>query len=516
MAFEVIEATSLDKASIDISEKMSALRSGFKSSLESKFDSFMTISDTADGNVSRWLGIDATDASAVLVAGKKTVMDTVKQMYDGVSLGDGKKTVGLRRIAEFNVSDEFKNQNYRQQAGFAAEVVGTAKENLQSKLKGTGITTYRADDRPDLFTRNDQYVDKVRVNSAGEIVERVQVKFVGENAEECLSKLASKKYDKYFNDGMVDKMEVPKDFYDDIKRSIPNKISGLEEQLQKVKELGKDDVAQKIEAKIERYKKIDKMLEKSTVTKKEALEARLHPRRYAAKLFVKDTFAESNKAGVESAALAVTITAAVSTVDNVCKVFDGEMTAQEAFVDVAKDTGIAGGAAYGTVFVSTAVAQTMSASSHQLIQSLGSSGIPATVISFGVESFDSIVDYADGVIDGKQLAYDLGENTASIGGSVAGSAIAGAVAGSVVPGAGTLVGFGAGLVGGMVGCAVASEAYVSAVEFGVGHVDELADKTQEMANRTVKIATEVIPDHVGDVVASLNNFAVENDLPFRV
>ena len=162
----------------------------------------------------------------------------------------------------------------------------------------------------------------------------------------------------------------------------------------------------------------------------------------------------------------------------------------------------------------------MSASSQQLIQSLGKSGVPAAVISFGVQSYDSVIDYAEGVIDGKQLAYDLGESAAQVGGSMAGAAVAGATIGSIVPGPGTAIGavagFGVGMVGGMVGCAIASEAYASAVEFGGEHAEVLAEKAQKMANRTVDIAREVVPDKVENVVASLNEYATANNLPFRV
>lgn len=516
MTFDTFETTGLEKGSFDLNGRMSALRKGFTSSVESRFDAFMDAPDSVDGNISRWLGIDTTDAAADLGIFRQTAMDTVKQMYDGVTYENGFKGKGLKDIANYKTNELYKEQNTNQHAGFAAEVVGTAKENLQAKLDGTGITTYRADDRPDLYKRNDPYVDKIRVNKNGEIIERIQVKFVGKNAEECLNKLTSKKYDKYFTDGMVDKMEIPKDFYDEVKRLIPEKVKRCEEDLQHVKEKGIIEAAQKIEDRIAKLHKIDEMLEKSTVTKEEARQAVMHPKRFTAKLFAKDSFAESHKAGMESAALAVTITAAVSTVDNVTKVIDGEMTATEAFVDVAKDTGVAGGAAYGTVFVSTAVAQTMSASSHQMIKALGNSGIPATVISFGIESYDSVTDFATGVIDGKELAYDLGENAASIGGSIVGSAVTGAVVGSVVPGAGTVVGFATGMVGGMVGCALASEAYVSAVEFGSGHVDELADKAQEMANKTMEIAKEVVPDQAGSIADSINEFAKTNHLPFHV
>ena len=383
-------------------------------------------------------------------------------------------------------------------------------------MDGSGITSYRADDRPDLFQKNDQYVDKIRVNSKGEIVDRVQVKFVGKNASECLSKLVSPKYDKYFNDGMVDKMEIPKDYYDEMKAMIPDKISDLEKQLERVKEDGNTEAAKGIEAKIDRLQKVDQMIEQSTVSSDEAIYATKHPKRYAAKQFMENTFAESNKAGLESAKMAATITVAVSTVDNVSKVMDGELTVEEAVIDVAKDTGAAAGIAYGTAFVSSAVSQAMSASSHELIKSLGHSGIPAAVVSFGVQSFDSVVDYANGVIDGKELAYDLGENAVEVGGSMAGAAITGAVVGSVVPGAGTVVGFAAGMVGGMVGCAVASEAYQSAVEYGVENADVLAAKAHEMADHTIEIATEVVPDKVQNIAASINKFAALNNLPFSV
>ena len=516
MTFEVLEAAKLDNQAVNISEKKAVLGSGLKSSIEPTYNAYMNMPEGIDGNIARWLGTDTIVSETDLGPVRANIMDIAKQMYDGVDLGNGRRTLGLREIHNWKVHPNYTNQNWRQHAGFGAEVAGSIKENLQARLNGTGITTYRADDRPDLFSKNDQYVDKIRVNNAGEIVDRVQVKFVGKDAADCLSKLASKKFDKFFSDGKVDKMEIPKDYYDSIKELIPKRISKLEQQLQHVKEYGDAETIQKIEARISKYGKIDQMLEKSTVSSDEALEAVKRPRRYTAKLFAKDAFAESHKAGTEGAAFAATITTAVSTVDNIIRVFEGEITAQEAFVDVAKDTVIAGGLEYGTEFVSTAVSQLMADSSHQLLKSLGNSQIPATIISFAVDSFDSIIDYANGAIDGMQLTYDLGENAVQIAGTVAGTAVAGAVLGSVVPGAGTAVGYTAGLVGGMIGCAVASEAYVSAVKFGVESADVLAGKAEEMANYAVDIAGEMSPEQAAAIAASINEYAAVNDLPFRV
>ena len=513
MNFDMFEENALESGAVSIKNKLSELRKGFENSLGAHNDEFMDVPESVDDNMIHWLKPDSTYGFE-FTGVRANAMDTVKKLYYGIDLSDGKSS---RSLCDWSRHDLLNySQNVNQHAGFAAEVVGTAKENMAAKLKGTGVCTYRADDLPELFKKNDQFVDKVRINAQGEIIDKIQVKFVGENAKECLSKMMSKEYDKYFESGKVDKMEVPKDFYDEMKQLIPDKIDGLERQLQSVKEKGETEAAQKIEAKIARCHKVDQMLEQSTVTKNEAIYAVKHPKRYAAKLLAKDTFLESHKEGIGSAALAASLTAAVSTVDNVSKFMDGEITAQEAFVDVAKDTGTATGLAYGTAFVSTAVTHLMSESGHQLISSLGNAGVPATVISFGVQSYDSVMDYATGTIDGNQLAYDLGENAAEIGGGLVGTAVAGAVVGSVVPGAGTLVGFGVGMVGGMVGCAVASEAYASAVKVGAENVDVLSDKAKEMANHTIEIASEIVPDKVDSIIASINEYATVNNLPFRI
>ena len=103
----------------------------------------------------------------------------------------------------------------------------------------------------------------------------------------------------------------------------------------------------------------------------------------------------SNKAGVEQGALAATVTCAISTVDNVSACINGEITADEAVINIAKDTGTAGAVGYGAGFITNEVATAMSASSNSLISSLGNSCVPAAAISFGIASYDTVVDYND-------------------------------------------------------------------------------------------------------------------------
>jgi hypothetical protein len=252
---------------------------------------------------------------------------------------------------------------------------------------------------------------------------------------------------------------------------------------------------------------------------------------------------EFNKVGIESGLGAASLTAAVSAVDNIQKYMKGDITAAEAVKDIGKDIGVAGLAGYGTGFVTSAVATTMSTSSHALIQKVGSSCAPAAVVAWGVQSFDAVVDYAQGEITASDLAYDLGENVATVAGGVAGGvvggavggvvgaaagakagAVAGATVGSIIPGAGTAVGAGvgaavgagAGLVGSMVGCAVASEAYATAVELGGKGAEVMAAKAQEMASNAVEMAKTEVPGKVDSIRESINVFASENNIPIKV
>lgn len=513
MNFDKPETSGLDNSISDIESKMKILHSGFESSKKPEAGVFSGVNESIDKNITNWLDVDLAE-NTDLSAFRNTFLDTAKQMYSGEDLGDGKKTLGLKDIGAWKINPDNYHQNLKQHSGFSAEVISTAKENMQAKISGSGITTYRVDDLADKaikgIAKNDQYVDKVRIDSNGNIVERVQVKFVGKNGEECLRKLKSKSFDKYFNDGAVDKMEIPKDYYDDVKQLIPEKIEKLEEQYRHAAKSGNRELAEKKQASIDRYNKIDQMIEKSTVTSSEAIAATKHPKLYTAKIFAQETARVGNKAGLESAALSASITACVSTVDNVKKVMDGEITPKEAFVDVTKDTAASGGIAYGTTFISTAVSQTMSKSSSALISKVGGSCLPAAAVSYAVESYDDISDYAQGKIGGKELAYNLGENAAAVTGSVVGGAVGGAI-GTV---AGPVGSVGGSIVGGTVGCALATEAYQTAVEFGAEGAEFIAEKAQDLASGVVDTVSEVVPEALDDVKNAFSDFSAKAKIKF--
>ena len=217
--------------------------------------------------------------------------------------------------------------------------------------------------------------------------------------------------------------------------------------------------------------------------------------------------------GKESGLIAAGVTCAMSTVDNVKACIEGEVSAGEAALNIVSDTGTAGAVGYGAGFVSSAVSSAMSKSSHALISRIGGSCLPAAAVSFGIASYDTVIDFAQGDISVEEFAYDMGENAVGVAGSIGGAVAAGAALGSIVPGAGTVVGAATGLVGGMVGYAVTTAAYETVVEaagdaidYCADHLEELSDKASEIATDIVESAAEFgedVVDVVGDTVSDI-------------
>lgn len=542
MLIDSIESQGLQVEHFDIENRLRGLNKELGTTTKPIDGCYQRIDSSIDTRFSKILGIDDVSVIASL---HPTIMDATKEMLHGIERG-GFKTMGLEDLAKWKLdpSSEYYATNLKQQSGFAAEIISTYRENLAARANGSELTTYRTDDLPTLFQekkftlrngeewtpkRNDQYIDKVRMNSKGEVVERIQTKFVGKNGEEWLAKMTSSKFEKYLDGEHVDKLECPKEFYDDIKSAIPEKVSKLEQQLERVKAEGKpSEVVEGIQRKIDKLNKIDEMVEQSNTTTSEAKFARLYPRFAAAKAFVPEVAKLSNKEGLKGGTFAAGLTLTVSAVDNISAYMDGEITAEEMVKDITKETAAAGALGYGTAFISTAVSQTMSASSSQLIRSVGGSCLPAAAVSFAVESYDSISSYAQGEIDGGELAYDLGENVAAIAGGVKGAAVGasvgtkvGAIVGTVAGPGGTVVGATVGgvtgsIVGGIVGCAVASEVYATAVEVGANNIEQLAEKAQEFADSTIDSVAKAAPEKLSNVKSAVNDFARSMNIPIHV
>lgn len=549
MTPEYMEAMGFKAENIENIEKIKEINTSFTGAFDepvtSKNGFFENLSDTADAGIVSWLKVSGVNITS---ENRAIAYQTMKEMFNGKIINDV-KTLGLNEISEWKINTENKYANVKQHAGYAAEVISTTKENLVSELEGKGIKTIRTDDLAHEvdnkgYTVNDQYVDKVRMDPDGNIIERIQTKFVGKNANECLKRLASKDFEKYLDPNKVDKLEIPSDFYDDVKNSLlPEKINSLEEQVTKLKELGKNDELIKKQAELDKYKRIDTMLEKSMVSNQEAQAAVVHPKIYKAQTMAKQLVDAGNEGGLNAAKYAAGLTFAISTVDNIGQVCEGEIEIDEAVVNIIEDTGMSAVLGYGTGFVTSSVQTAMSASSKALIQKAGNSCLPAAAVSFAVESYDDVASYIKGDIDAYELADNLGENGAKVAGGIVGADLgtkAGAAIGTAIcPGAGTAIGaavggVAGGIVGGMVGATVAAEAYNAATDYIAEHSDELkamaetgmdavTQKADELADLAQKCANDVItnvaisaPEAVADVKAAFADFSASIKLPFTL
>ena len=215
---------------------------------------------------------------------------------------------------------------------------------------------------------------------------------------------------------------------------------------------------------------------------------------------------------IKSGLVAAGLTFAVSTADNISAYVDGEISADEMIIDIVTDTSVAGAVEGGSELISAGVSGVMFKSSNALIQRVAGSSLPASVVAFGVESYDSISAYTKGEIDGGELVYDLGENAASVSGAMVGASI-GASIGSVAGPVGTVAG---GIVGGVVGAAISSEIYATAVDVGVDGVEYLAEHAEGAMQSTVELFEEHLPEKCEEVKAAFNDYIDEFKLPFSL
>lgn len=226
-----------------------------------------------------------------------------------------------------------------------------------------------------------------------------------------------------------------------------------------------------------------------------------------------DKFGLVNELGLKTDSTIASIIFSVSTVENVSCFLDGTITTEEMILNIIEDLAAAGAIDNKTALISISVSRAMSSSSSALISRIGNSCAPAAVVSFAVASYGDISDFAQGKIDGAELAYNLGENAAEVAGGFAGGIITGAALGSIAGPAGAAIG---GIVGGVVGCAVASEAYETAVELGSDAVDALGEHVNKLTDFTIKEIATKAPEQLGNAKAAFNDFFSSNKLPFSV
>lgn len=441
--------------------------------------------------------------------------------YSGVDNETGKQLAkGLKQIQQSKVNPETASMNIKQQAGFAAEVKTQARESAEKIISGdndrrisrTDDMVRQSDGRGHTIGgKNEQLYDIAEVDRNGIYVEGTgrQLKFVGGDAKECCQKLLGKKFDKYREAGVP--IEIPSDFYDDVKADLNQRIDGLNKQIQNAEEKGNLALTEKHKNRLRVLEDTKKNLRKGSLTNAEALEARLHPKLSVAK----DIAHTSHRAGIGAAKSGAAIGGGISLIQNSVAVIKGDKDVDEAVGEVIADTAKATRISYATAYTGAIVKGAMQNAPSSYLQTLSKTNLPSTIVVTSLEIGKTLSRYAQGDIDGTECLIELGEKGSGMLAASAGAAVGQALIPIPVVG---------GLVGSMAGYAMASAYYNSLVtvlkEAKIAHEDRLRIEAECAASiaalKEYQLEIElVINNYMQESIEVFSNAFTEMELAYN-
>ncbi len=323
----------------------------------------------------------------------------------------------LEEISKRKINPNHIKQNINQQAGYSAEIKEQAHVNAHNILAGKRERIVQYDDLssgkkaqvknlyPNYATpsKNHEIVDYISVDEKGNVIPgtAVQSKFVGKNGEECFKKLLSKDYEKYFENGA--KMKIARNHYGYFQRAVNTRIKSLESYIAKQKGLGNFQKVTSLEEKLQKCKTIKAHTRPASITKAEAIEARLNPNLSTAK----DVTSISHQAGMNAAQTGVLIGGGVSLVTNVYECIANGKDPIKAIKHTAIATLKGGVLSYGSTFASSSLGGLMQSSANRIIQSLGKGSAPAMIVGACVANATVLTRYFSGKIDKTELLKQL-------------------------------------------------------------------------------------------------------------
>ena len=335
--------------------------------------------EKARSRTARNLGISGAQAETVLRYGNAGKQHFVA--YTGMDRETGQLLKkGLKSISQEKISETQSYQSIKAQAGYAAEVKTVARENADRIIAGDKTRVSRTDDLSKGLKSSDgqsmggvnhPLYDLISVGEDGSYIEGSarQLKYVGKDAGECCNRLLQKKFDKYRNANAS--IEIPKDFYEDVKAELSDRAESLNRQIRRAEESGKPELAQQRRAQLEQMKKTQENLKQGKLTTDEAIEARLHPRLSTAK----DAAKIFHRAGLEAMEIGAAVGGGMSFIQNSVAVLKGDKDPKDAAMAVGWDTASAAGLSYVTGFVGSAISGGMQNAESIYLRGLSKSAL---------------------------------------------------------------------------------------------------------------------------------------------
>ena len=113
--------------------------------------------------------------------------------------------------------------------------------------------------------------------------------------------------------------------------------------------------------------------------------------------------------GWQGAKSAGTMTAAISSMNNIVAVIKGDITPEKALKNVAKDSATSAVTAFGVTGTTAVVARTLSGANSPFIKSLVKSNVPGQVVSAVMATGGTLMKFCKGEIDTKECIIELGQ-----------------------------------------------------------------------------------------------------------
>lgn len=363
------------------------------------------------------------------------------QAYKGIrvdSLGKEINHYGrsLKEVSNYSVNPKYSQANYKQQAGFSAELIKEARDNKSSILNGSETRTRTTDG---IGRTNDQYHDFIKLDAKGNVISGSgsQMKMLGKfstddeirkSSEAIVNKIVSDDWKKY----QGSPIDLPSEQVEYAKEFATIKAKDLREQAKKCRLNGDNTKASSLEEKARRYDIAREDIRDSGVYSKEAMEARMNPKRFVQK----EVLSDANKSGIEAAKSSFILAGTISGAQNIYSVIFENKDFDEAVEDTLKSTALAVTSSYITSASGTVVKSMMHSSKSNAVRALGKTSAPTMIVTSVLEVGKSMCRYANGDIDEEELLLELGEKGTGMVAASYGTAIGTAI----LPGIGTVVG----------------------------------------------------------------------------
>jgi len=337
------------------------------------------------------------------------------------------KATGLKDIAEYRLgsSQSEQDRNINQQAGFSGEYVKVARDNANKAKKGEVPNVKRGDDIKELPI-NDRRIDIAEVDKNGKIINGTQCQMkILKNPKNLLKGIVngSKGCGKYRGIDIVlptEQVEECRQFCEAQAKELNKQAEGL---LKQADNCNNQTKANELREKANEYTKLKDRIKDSGISKKDAYDARIDPKKFTRKEIIK----MSNEAGMQGAKIGAAIGGGTEFCKQIYGVYKGDTEAGEAIQETLVATGKSAAIGYATSSIGSMTQAVMGQSEKQILRNLSKTSLPAQIIPQCYEITKLIYAYSSDEITGVEFFEQLGERGTGL---VAGGA--GTVLGQII------------------------------------------------------------------------------------